>query len=471
VIWLFDESLSLKERRDAIADRFENVYRQLGMLKVDEARALKTAVASFGERTHIITDEPVDDITEVIDDVRNIPPDESGYENVFAAVQTVTAKWLPFRTKMRRNVMIVIVTDERGDDFDLMDQTIGKLSRYGIPVYCVGNAAVFGREKGFVRWKYEDGFEEDLPVDQGPETVAPERLRLPFWGTNARDLDQMSSGFGPYALTRLCAETGGMYLVADQSNGPNFDPALMRNYLPDFRPIREYDEQLRSNTAKGALVNVARLTQDDNLNAGLMQAPSLRRAFRADTDNALRQEITEAQRPAAEFDFKMRELLTVLEQGEKDREKLDSPRWQASYDLAMGRVLAMTVRAFGYNTVLADMKSSPKTFEKKDSNQWKLVPSNEIDAGPAVKKLKARASEYLTRVIDEHPGTPWAMLAERELGTPMGWAWEEGTMVIPETGMTGGANKKNIQLAEEQRRRQEMERKKAMERAKARPKL
>jgi len=208
------------------------------------------------------------------------------------------------------------------------------------------------------------------------------------------------------------------------------------------------------------------------LNRQLQAAPRLQVAFRSDTDTVLRQEITEAQKPAAEFDYKMRELLTMLEQGEKDRDKLDTSRWQASYDLAMGRVLAMTVRAFGYNTVLAEMKSSPKSFEKEGSNQWKLVPSNKVNAGPAVKKLKSRANEYLTRVVDGHPGTPWAMLAERELGTPMGWSWEEATMVIPQTGMTGGDNKKkNIQLATEQQRRREMQRKKAMERAKARPKL
>ncbi len=46
----------------------------------------------------------------------------------------------------------------------------------------------------------------------------------------------------------------------------------------------------------------------------------------------------------------------VLEQGEKHRDKLDSDRWRASFDLAMGRVLAMRVRAFGYNSVLAEMR-------------------------------------------------------------------------------------------------------------------
>jgi hypothetical protein len=31
----------------------------------------------------------------------------------------------------------------------------------------------------------------------------------------------------------------------------------------------------------------------------------------------------------------------------------------------------------------------------------------------------------LQRVIDEHPNTPWAMMADRELQTPIGWKWTE----------------------------------------------
>ena len=36
---------------------------------------------------------------------------------------------------------------------------------------------------------------------------------------------------------------------------------------------------------------------------------------------------------------------------------------------------------------------------------------------------KARA--YLNRVIIEHPGTPWAVMATRELSENVGWEWTE----------------------------------------------
>ena len=361
--------------------------------------------------------------------------------------------------------MIVIVTDERGDDYAQLEDAINQLSRTGIKVYCIGNAAVFGREKGYVQhtWTHEgQEFTDDIPVDQGPETVAPERLLLPFWVGNNRRYERMSAGYGPYALTRLCAETGGMYLVAADSVGQHFDFGLMRNYLPDYRPIQMYDQQLQSNKAKLSLVEAARKTRVDRIPPPQLQ-------FQANTDNVLRTQITEAQKPLAVVEHQLRLMHQMLSAGEQDRKKLTSPRWQASYDLAMGRLAAMLVRVAGYNVVLADMKSNPKSFKNAGNNMWRLVTSKDVKAGPAVRKYQKQAEEYLKRVINDHPGTPWAMLAEVELGDgKLGWAWEEGAMRIAATNM--GNNQNNPQFAQEQERmRREQRRRQQMN--KSRPNL
>lgn len=455
VCWLFDESLSLKERRDGIVDRFERVYEQLGMkeLDVDREKSLLTAVASFGEEFHLITEEPIVDATEVADKIRNLKPDESGKEHVFSAVNMLAEKFKSYRTKMRRNMMIIIVTDERGDDFALLEGTIQRLGRYGIKVYCVGDAAPFGREKGFVKWTYEDGDVEYLPTDAGPETVAPERLILPFWGTNPGwDLTRMTSGFGPYALTRLCAETNGLYLIASDE-GPKFDQSTMKNYLPDYRPIAVYDREMKASIAKSALVGAARGTM-------VKAPPRPQLAFDAPNDNVLRVGITEAQKPLAILEYGLANMMRLMEEGEKGTDTLDTPRWKASFDLAMGRVCAMQCRAAGYNIVLANMKANPKSFEKPGSNQWRLVPSNDINAGPKIRKLQKKAIEYLTRVVNTHPGTPWAMLAEHELGQPMGWEWKENTVTVAQMGRVGADGKKGIQLADDKAK--EAAKKKAM---------
>jgi hypothetical protein len=423
VVWLFDESTSMKVRREAVAARFENIYKQLGLAKdVDTQNGiLKSAIVSFGKDFHFISKDATDDIPQLVKLVKeNIPSDESGKENVFNAVEKTVAKYRDYRSREHRNCLLVIVTDERGDDFDKLDQCIQATAAAGFKVFCVGNAAPFGQEKGYVRYAYEDGTGdvEELPVDQGPETVAPEYVNLPFWGIAGGDLVRMTAGLGPYALTRLCAETQGVYLIAeDTGRGVRFDPAVMRNYLPDYRPIKFYTKDLQSNRAKTVLVEAARKTLGE-------RTPTPEVIFRADTDAALRTELGDAQKPLAVLDYKIGEIVTLLEQGEKDRAKIKEPRWQAAFDTAYGRALAMKVRSYGYNMTLAQMKANPKTFDNKNDNTWELVASDEISSGVQVKKMAQKAQEYLERVVNQHQGTPWAKLAERELSKPMGWSWK-----------------------------------------------
>ena len=155
-VWLFDESLSLEARREVITNRFESIYRQLGLLDdLDTKDALKTGIIGYGENIHVLVKEPTSDLTELTKAVKEIKNDESGKENVFAAVGEALKVFTPFKRKMRANMMIIIVTDERGDDFQGLEEIVKKCSRDGVKVYCIGNASIFGREKGFVRYKWE----------------------------------------------------------------------------------------------------------------------------------------------------------------------------------------------------------------------------------------------------------------------------------------------------------------------------
>lgn len=467
VVWLFDESLSLEKRREAIAARFEQIYQQLGLLDdVDTQEALRTGIVGYGQDVHLLQREPTSDIDELLAAVGSIENDVSGQERVFTALAETLRTFLPAKRKLRANMMVIVVTDERGDDYNMLEEVVRRCSRDGVRVYCVGNTSVFGREKGYVRyaWEYQgEQFEEDIPVDQGPETAAAEGLQLPFWTSRARGLERMSSGYGPYTLSRLCSETGGIFFVADDTPGRTFDDSIMRQYEPDYRPLADYQRQLATNSAKQALVAAARQAIDSDV-----PVPQL--SFQANNDNVLREQITEAQKPLATLDYFLQAIHSILEQGERDRNKLDSDRWRASFDLAMGRVLAMRVRAYGYNAVLAEMKSTPKTFSNPENNRWRLVPSDEIDAGATVRRMHEKAVEYLNRVIDEHPGTPWAFLAQVELSDPLGWEWVEDRMQIASNN-GGGGNANRPQFAPEEEARRQRENQRRQMRNISRPKL
>lgn len=429
VIWLFDGSQSLNDRREAIAERFENVYGQLQQMgaydKGDESErkinGLYTAVASYQDQTALMTPQPVEDITAVVEAVRKITPDpNTPKENVFSAVKLVMNKWATFhRHEGRWNKLVFIVTDEKGENEDAianLEDAINIAKRMQFRIYVAGNAAVFGQEKGLYTWKYEDGFVEQLPIDQGPESAFPTVLQLPYWGSGQVKL---SAGFGPFALTRLTAETGGMYLITEDTTSVRFDPARMREYMPEYNPIRELEAAIVQHPARAALVETARQTYLDNI-----PLPTL--VFNGENDNILRNELTEGQRGMVQAQFWVDRMHATLKNGAQARDTLAEPRWRASFDLAMGRLLAMKVRLYGYNMMLAQMKSNPKTFTQPGYNEWKLVPSANIDTGPDARKAAEEARTLLKKVIDEHPGTPWEQLAVKELGQDMGWDWQEG---------------------------------------------
>lgn len=468
VVWLMDESLSMESRREAVAKRFRGIYEQLGQLDVGADEGLRTGIIGYGQQVNVLIEEPTADLNTLLTAVESIKNDVSGEERVFSAIDEALRVYGKEKRRMRANMMLILVTDERGDDFDRLEQTVSKCTREGVRCYCIGNASVFGREKGFITTTWEaDGetFTEDLPADMGPETVAAEGLQLPFWTARARGLERMSSGYGPYTLSRLCAETGGVFFLAEDKNRRQWDPTIMRQYAPDYRPLRDYQRQLATNAAKAALVAAAQQTTIDGEDIPI---PQLK--FLATNDNILRQQITEAQKPLATMDYYIQQLQTILEQGERDRDKLDSDRWRASYDLAMGRTLAMRVRALGYNAILADMKSNPKSFTKDGNNQWILEPSDEVNAGATVRKLHKKAIAYLTRVIEEHPGTPWEFLASVELSDPLGWDWREGK--VPVAAMNGAGNNANRpQFAPEEERQRMEQRRRQQKKQASRPKL
>lgn len=468
VVWVLDESLSMERRREMVAERFRSIYGQLKALDIGVEESLTTGIVGYGQNVRVLIKEPTADIDALTKAVSQIENDKSGVEMVFTAVNEALRVFLPEKRKQRANMMVILVTDERGNDYAMLEQTVKRCTDKGVRVYCVGNASVFGREKGYLLTKWEaDGetFEDYLPADMGPETAMAEGIQLPFWTSSARGLDNMSSGYGPYTLTRLCTETGGIFFVAADSRGRKWDSGIMRKYAPDYRPLRDYERQLATNKAKAALIQAGRLellSEDD------IPIPELK--FRADNDNVLRAAVTEAQKPLARLDYFLSQLTALLELGEKDRRKLDSDRWRAAYDLAMGRSLAMRVRAYGYNAMLAEMKSSPKAFEKSGSNQWELVPAEDVAAGATVRRMHKKAIEYLTRVIDEHPDTPWAYLASVELGDPLGWGWKENKIQIAANrNMNNNANRP--QFAPEEEQAMQERRRRQQKKNESRPKL
>ena len=92
-----------------------------------------------------------------------------------------------------------------------------------------------------------------------------------------------------------------------------------------------------------------------------------------------------------------------------------------------GRLLANRTRNLEYNSALALMKTSLSEGDiNTRSNHWIFHPTPDVkNSGVASRKGAQLAVELLNRIVTEAPGTPWAIMAARELQYPFGVRVEE----------------------------------------------
>ena len=293
VVWVFDQSPSMIKQREEVMERFDKVYRELGVIEAAENPAfakhadkpLLTSIVCFGDKVSLLTEKPTDNLAEIKEAIANIPPDMKGVERTFSAIYMSADKYKEFRIpsgpnkQPERNVMIVVFTDEAGEDQEQgLDSTVNICRRYEMPVYIVGVPAPFGQKQTMVKWIDPDPAFDQTPgwgaVDQGPESFLPERIKLNFAGSKEED-DPLDSGFGPFALTRLCYETGGIFFTVHPNRNVNrevsrreveaysahikhfFDPEVMRKYRPDYVSGDEYLRRVGQNQARQVLVEAA----------------------------------------------------------------------------------------------------------------------------------------------------------------------------------------------------------------------
>ena len=437
VCWVFDQSVSLAGQRQEIASRLKRVFRELSHDSQGDAPAgLTNLVLAYGQRFKFIVNKPTRVSSEVVEAIQGIEVDNSGVEKTFTAIRAAAERLSATRRVGRSNGMIIVFTDEVGDDQSLADQVATICRRLGVSVCVVGVPAPFGQR--FIEMKYVEfdptyaSVEDWAVVEQGPETLFPEAIQI---SKNAISNEAIDSGFGPFSLSKLCYQTGGVYIavhanrnlrgrVPDRATAPMssriryfFDQESLRDYQPDYVSATKLRQKVASNAAKQSLVTAAAAT-----NLRPMVSPET--VFPKKSEGELANLLSLAQRSAAVLQPRVDAIYSQLLRGLPDRERIEEERWKAGFDLAMGRILAMKVRTDAYNLMLARAKSGMQ-FQRPKSDTWVLRPSDVVNVGSRTEKYADQAREYLRKVVEDHPGTPWAFLAKRELGQPLGYAWDE----------------------------------------------
>lgn len=438
VVWLMDESASLVDDRQQVAERLRRVYREIGDTGSGRSAGLLSAVVGFGQRSEERVG-PTADIDSIMEAIEVFEPDQSGVENVFASILYSIDRYQLMRAQQKRQMMVVVWTDESGDDaLTRLEQTTKVCQRFQVPVFTVGPSAMFGKQQGLHAYKHpEDGKFYELPVNRGPDTPFRERINLPYWFSGSQ-FQSMHSGMGPYALTRLAVASGGAYLIndAERDRSP-FRFERMRPYLPSYSSPLEYRQEVLNSPLRSAVLQAVEISHQVKIRG----TPQLQFA---PTGATYIQELIDAQKTAAYNLVQIERMLAPF--GSKGMEEAyqeeTSARWRAWYDLTYGRLLAMKVRNEEYNWLCAKLKGKGAEFVNERSNRWNFKPADEYLTS-SNESMAAEARRLLKRCQEQNMGTPWEYLANRELEEPFGFKVEESYVAPPPPPEPRAANNNN----------------------------
>ena len=447
VVWLFDESDSMKDDQKEIRERFHKVYQELGLVQKTEGKhkasddILLSSVMSFGKETHEHTPKPTSNTEEIKAAIDKIQIDESGLENICGAIQAVTRKYSTIARNQKRKLVIIVVSDESGDDGNELEEAIESCKRAKAPVYVLGHYSVFGYPYAHVRWidpKYN--LPHWLQINRGPETPEPECLQ--FDGLHAR-WDVFSSGVGPYEQVRIAKQTGGIFflLPGNEDNltgaGTNeerkFDFLDMKEYLPDLSSRQAYIKDRMDQKFREAQWHAVAA-----LNPHKDQELSMQEHWYSIEPAVFDEQGGKTFERAVRALGMLNDEVRVLDSVKKLRDKESSARWRANYDLMHAQLLAYRVRLFQLLLSLDQHKKKRPTPTNPANNGWNIVRVKEL-LEPDKEQIKQTKVDFeelkrqndLSRrefeaVIENHPKTPWARRARWELDAGFGMKFAEG---------------------------------------------
>ncbi|MCH7990404.1 MAG: VWA domain-containing protein, partial [Planctomycetes bacterium] len=253
IVWLFDESESMKDDQKEIRQQFHKIYEDLRLVQTKAAKQdkrlrkkdiLMTSIIGYGNGIHPLTPRPTSDIEEIRTAIDKIAIDESGKENLCTAISATVDQYGKMAKGQKQKLVIVVVTDESGDDGIMVEQALDKAKRADASIFILGRESVFGYPFARVRWKdpkYNLTFW--LTINRGPETPYPECLQ---WNGLRARWDVHNAGFGPYEQVRLAKETNGIFFVLPGEEENLVGPGAHDRRKYHFLDMKEYEPSLQS---------------------------------------------------------------------------------------------------------------------------------------------------------------------------------------------------------------------------------
>jgi hypothetical protein len=117
-------------------------------------------------------------------------------------------------------------------------------------------------------------------------------------------------------------------------------------------------------------------------------------------------------------------LEDLLKAGE-NKDKETSKRWQANYEYVLARLKARMAYVHEYNYIFGQIrKDGLPPRDPKIHSGWRLASQEKLQSGAETRKLASDAKKIYENLAKKNKGTPWEILAKRELMTALGLQWQ-----------------------------------------------
>ncbi|GAA4435636.1 vWA domain-containing protein [Bremerella cremea] len=425
VIWLFDQSESMKDDQQRIRERIGRVYTEIGLTEEGQGDVLTTAVTSYGQGFQQLTQAPTSNLSEIQAAIDAIQIDQSGEEMACSAVMEALSRHRKYAQIADRKVALIMVTDESGnmnDNGAQLENAIKMAQQMDCRLFVMGREAMFGYPYAHYEWRHPfSGEMHLLRIDRGPETAYVEQLQTDGYG---KRWDAMTSGFGPYEQVRLAKETGGRFFMLPGQEDDihyvtdrKYDAKTMDFYRPDLRPRAAQVSEIKGDALKSLVTNVVydlNPFQEDR-----KEVLTIRHWYSKDP-NEMAKQVRKEQADVIPYGQYLDKAIKVLEKNRDLRDASTSLRWQANYDLMLGQLYAYRCRAYEYGVSSELFLKNPTPPDPKrepymEFRGWELRTNSNLVAPDKTQDDADRAKELLTFVTKEYAGTPWATRAAWEV--------------------------------------------------------
>ena len=460
VIWLFDESITLRDEQRAIRQSIDDVYREIskgrkepsGKERDREEREreeppkrsrgrrgrrtrkrlrrtrrtapsehtveanLLMAVGSYGRRVHWETSSPCAEVRKIASAIDKVPVDTTGKENVCRAVWEAARKWYRYHTTYKRQLVICVVTDEGGDDDHLLETAVDRARKYDATIYVFGRQATFGSPWGYEPWADpKTGLKFSVRVRRGPESAGVECL-----GTDGirGPWAPLPSGFGPWGLMRMARETKGIYFILPAPGERRYDLQDLCEYLPEPASLRDYLSRRAGSRFRSG---IHRVIKDSEAIVTVRAFPGARNEYLKLFPGA-RSRAMQNLKSLVDCERRLRGLA-------RDRDVETARRWQAAYDLMLAQIVTYQVVHREYVAYLCQVERNAPKEDTRKWPQWKSASLRKhmrwhVSRAPNLREptnapKRAEAVRLLEQVIRRHPNTPWAVRAADEKNSGM----------------------------------------------------